>query len=186
MSHRAPTLLALAFACFIVAPAAFAQTPAGPPVVDPAQAGPAAFPQVDQVTLASIVASTSVPAAGGLADTAPAAARPVRAPGSQAAGLRGGLIPLFASYAVLQALDVHSTLTAINRGGFERNPIVAPFVNHPAAFVACKAGVTTATFLAANRLAKRNRVAAYAMLAVADSAYAYIVAHNYQVASRLR
>ena len=95
-----------------------------------------------------------------------------------------GLLPLFAMYGALQVLDIHSTLRAVDRGASEQNAIIAPFVNRPAAFVAVKAGVSAATLIAADRLAKRNRFASYALMLGLNSAYAVIVAHNYRVAQR--
>ncbi len=97
-----------------------------------------------------------------------------------------GLLPLFASYAALQALDVHSTLQAMDRGAYERNAIVAPFVSRPAAFIAFKAGMTAATVFAAERLSKRNRIASYAVMIGLNFAYAAVVVHNYRVAQQLR
>lgn len=35
---------------------------------------------------------------------------------------RGDLVPLYASFAALQALDAHSTLRALGRGASETNP----------------------------------------------------------------
>lgn len=87
--------------------------------------------------------------------------------------------------AVLQALDVHSTLKAIDSGrGVEQNPVMAPVVNRPAAFVAFKVAATAGTIVAADRLAKHNRIAAYAVMFALNSAYLYVVAHNYKVAGR--
>ncbi len=97
-----------------------------------------------------------------------------------------GLLPLFVTYGVLQALDVHSTLTAVNRGANEQNAVMAPFVNRPAAFIAFKAGVSAVTLIAADRLAKHNRFASYALMIGLNSAYAVIVAHNYRVAQQAR
>ena len=108
---------------------------------------------------------------------------PARVP---AARVARGLIPLFVSYAALQALDVRSTLTVIARGGAEGNALVAPFVNRPAAVIALKAAVTTALLFSAARLSRHNRLAAYGLMFALDSAYAMIVAHNDGVASRLR
>ena len=95
-----------------------------------------------------------------------------------------GLLPLFASYAVLQALDVHSTLSAIHAGGTEANGLVSPLVGHPAAFIAFKAAMTTGTIAAAERLSKHNRLAAYGLMFAANSAYAWVAVHNYRIAGR--
>lgn len=96
------------------------------------------------------------------------------------------LVPLYLSYAVLQGLDAHSTLLAVSRGGQEGNSIMAPMVNHPAAMVAFKAGSTAVLILAANRLSKRNRTAAFALMIAGNIAYAAIVARNYQIANSLQ
>ena len=97
-----------------------------------------------------------------------------------------GLVPLFASYVVLQALDVHSTLTVLDAGGVEQNMFMNPFVGKPAAFIAFKAGLTAATLLAADRLSRHNRAASYVLMAALNSAYVAVVAHNYRVAAQLR
>lgn len=128
------------------------------------------------------IAALPPPAAPALGAPAPALAsvpsivRPTARP--------RGLVPLFASYAVLQALDVHSTLKAIDGGAVERNPLIAPIASRPAAFVALKVAATAGGILAADRLAKRNRVAAYALMFALNSAYAFVVVHNYKVAGR--
>lgn len=92
-----------------------------------------------------------------------------------------GLVPLYVSFAALQALDIHSTLTAVHNGGVEQNALVAPMVNQPAAFVAFKAAATAGTIVAADRLARHNRVAAYALMFALNSAYTFVVVHNYRV-----
>ncbi len=93
-----------------------------------------------------------------------------------------GLLALYVSYATLQALDVRTTLVAVHRGGgVEGNPFVAPLVDRPAALVAMKAAVTVGGILAADRLAKHNRLAAYTVMFALNSAYAFVVAHNYRV-----
>jgi hypothetical protein len=93
---------------------------------------------------------------------------------------------LLVSTVVVQALDVHSTYQALGRGAAEANPVMAPLAGNKAAFVATKAAVTTATVFAARHLAKRNKVAAIAALVALNSAYAFVVDHNYRVARGLR
>ena len=90
---------------------------------------------------------------------------------------------LYASTIVLQGLDIHSTLSAINQGGVEANPMVSPMTSHPVAFVAMKSAVTATTLIAAHHIAGHNKMAAIAMLVGVNSAYAFVVAHNYRVAS---
>jgi hypothetical protein len=119
---------------------------------------------------------TALPRSVGAAETAaqvrPAPRRP------------RGLIPLFASYAVVQVLDAHSTLSAVNRGAVEENPFMAPLVNRPALFAASKAAVTAGAIVAADRLARHHRLAAYGLMLALNSAYAFVVVHNYTVAGR--
>lgn len=93
---------------------------------------------------------------------------------------------LYASTFAMQALDVHSTLTAFSAGAVEANPLMTGVTKNRWAFVALKAGIATSTVLAAHNMAKRNKVAAIATLVAMNSAYAMIVQHNYRVAQRLR
>ncbi len=93
---------------------------------------------------------------------------------------------LYASTIAMQALDVHSTLTAFGAGAVEANPLMTGVTKNPWAFVALKAGIATSTVFAARNMAKRNKVAAVATLVAVNSAYAMIVQHNYRVAQRLR
>jgi Domain of unknown function (DUF5658) len=94
------------------------------------------------------------------------------------------LVPLYVSFAALQALDIHSTLRAPEFGGREANPIVGGMLGSPAAFVAAKAGMTAAVYYASERMWKRNKAAAIATMIGLNCAYATIVAHNYAVEAR--
>ena len=89
---------------------------------------------------------------------------------------------LYASTIAMQALDVHSTLSAFRAGAVEGNPMMAGVTKNRAAFMAVKAGVAASTVLAARQLAKRNRVAAVVTLVAINSAYAFVVNHNYKIA----
>ncbi len=93
------------------------------------------------------------------------------------------IVPFYISFAALQALDVHSTLRAIDRGATEGNVFMQPFASRPAAFIAMKAGVTAGLILADAHLSRNHRVAALALMVAANGAYAAIVAHNYRVAA---
>ncbi len=95
------------------------------------------------------------------------------------------LVPLYVSYAVLNGLDGHSTLRAIDGGASEGNPLMAPFARHPAAMAAVKAGMVAATILGVERLRKKHPVAAVVFMAAATSLYAVVAAHNYRLAHRL-
>jgi hypothetical protein len=96
------------------------------------------------------------------------------------------LSSLLVSTVVMQALDVHSTYSALGRGAVEANPVMAGLAGNKAAFVATKAALATATVLAARHVGKRNKVAAIATLVAINSAYAFVVDHNYRVARNLR
>jgi len=117
------------------------------------------------------------------ASASPAAALPERpAPPQRPAAL----VPLYVSFAALQALDIHSTLRAPEFGGREANPIVGGMLGSPAAFVAAKAGVTAAVYYASERIWKRNKTGAIVTMIALNCAYATIVAHNYAVEARAR
>ncbi|MFI5177503.1 MAG: DUF5658 family protein [Vicinamibacterales bacterium] len=103
---------------------------------------------------------------------------------SESAPAKSALLSsLYASTAIMQGLDLHSTFTAFDRGAVEANPMVAPIASHPAALIVAKSAVAATTIYAAHRLSKRNKAAAIGMLVAVNSAYAVVVAHNYRVGS---
>ena len=121
-----------------------------------------------------------------LADTARAQgeASPV-AETSKSDEPRGALLSsLYVSFGVLQGLDTHSTLAAIDRGAREANPVMAPFTSHPAAFIAMKAGSAAGIIYLTERVRRHNRVAAIALMVAANSAYATVVSNNYRLIAR--
>ncbi|ODS54453.1 MAG: hypothetical protein ABS36_11160 [Acidobacteria bacterium SCN 69-37] len=91
---------------------------------------------------------------------------------------------LYASTAVMQALDVHSTLLALDRGAVEANPLMSGPSRNKAAFIAIKAGVAFSSVMAARNMSKRNKLAAALTLVAINSVYATIINHNYGVARR--
>ena len=95
------------------------------------------------------------------------------------------LTTLYAAFVGLQALDVHSTMLAVQSGaGQEANPALRQ-IGSPALF-AMKAGTTASIILASERLRKDHHPLAAVMLMIgANSAYAMITAHNYAVLQRL-
>ena len=130
------------------------------------------------------LAALPAPAGPAAAAATPPPEVPMASPTVRPATRPRGLLPLFASYAALQALDVHSTLKAIDGGAVERNPMVAPMVSRPAGLVALKLATAAGTIVVADRLSRHNRVAAYALMFALNSAYAFVVVHNYRVAGR--
>jgi hypothetical protein len=92
------------------------------------------------------------------------------------------LMPMYASFATLQMLDYHSTTSAVSGGvAREANPLVQPVVEHPAGFIALKAGATAGIIWASERMWKKHPVGAVVFMVAANSAIAIVVAHNYSV-----
>jgi hypothetical protein len=89
------------------------------------------------------------------------------------------LMPLFASYVALQALDIASTYRGLDAGMREANPILGGALNSPAEMIAIKAGSAALTIGFVNHLSKRHPTAAILLMVGVNSAYATIVAHNY-------
>jgi hypothetical protein len=85
--------------------------------------------------------------------------------------------PLYVSFAALQLLDAHSTLTS---GAREANPVVQPFVARPVAFVALKTATAVGTVYIAERLWRRDRKKALVLMVAVNAAYAAVVARNYR------
>ena len=124
------------------------------------------------------------------AASAPSGSAP-RQPGDasgavESSGPSKAMFSLYATTVAMQALDVHSTLTALNAGAVERNPVTAHLASHPPAFAAFKAGVAVGLIYAGHHLAKKSKMTAVITLIGINSAYAFVVVHNYQVANRLR
>lgn len=94
---------------------------------------------------------------------------------------QGTFLSLYASFAALQALDAHSTLRALNHGGVEANPFMRGVAGHPAALLSVKAATAAATIVMTEKLRKRSRVGAIAVMVGVTSAYAAVVAHNYSI-----
>jgi hypothetical protein len=96
------------------------------------------------------------------------------------------LVPLYASTALVQVLDIHSTLQLVRVGGGEGNPMLQGLVQHEGAFIAAKAAVAAGSIYAASRIAKHNKVGAIITLVGIDAVYAVVAAHNYSLARQMR
>jgi hypothetical protein len=88
---------------------------------------------------------------------------------------------LYASFAALQMFDVYSTQRAISAGANEVNPMMKNVVGNRAAFWTVKAAATVAPMLAAEKLWKRNKLAAIAVMAASNGVMAAVAAHNASV-----
>lgn len=108
------------------------------------------------------------------------------APVNRGAGSSATLKSLYASTAIMQGLDVHSTMAVLKHGGGEANPLMGGLVKNKAAFIGVKAAVAASTILAARQIGKRNKVAAIVTLVAINSAYAFVVQHNYRVAGSVQ
>lgn len=91
------------------------------------------------------------------------------------------LVPLYASLAAFNALDVHSTLTGLSDGTTrEANPLMKPFVTSHASFILLKASTTGAAILLTEKMRKKHPKRAVVVMILANAAMAAIVANNYR------
>jgi hypothetical protein len=152
-----------------------------------------------EMTAANSLSATMLFPTTPLVPTASSAVKPVssesasQAPSFVRASLaprqnRPGLLPaLYLAQGALQAMDAHSTYSAINRGAHEANPLMKGVVGNKGAMLAVKAGVAASTIWMAEKMWKRgNRVGAIATMIVANSVTGMVVAHNYKVARQLQ
>ncbi|PYR93215.1 MAG: hypothetical protein DMF84_09465 [Acidobacteria bacterium] len=92
------------------------------------------------------------------------------------------LVPLYAGFATLQALDYASTMRALANGaGAEANPMMRSIVKNPPAFIALKAAATAGVIVVGEKMWKKNRVGAVLFVAGANAAMAIAVGRNYAV-----
>jgi len=98
------------------------------------------------------------------------------------------LLPtLYAGSALLQGYDAYSTLSALKSGATEANPLMKGITKSPVAFIALKAGMTTVSIMAAERMWKDNhRVRAIVVMAVSNGMMAMVARHNAGVLNRVR
>lgn len=91
------------------------------------------------------------------------------------------LVPLYVSFAALQGMDAFTTVQALGRGAVEANPLLGGVAGNRGALFAVKASTTAGTIWLSERLWRKNRVAAIALMAALNGTYAVIVAHNRRV-----
>jgi len=95
-----------------------------------------------------------------------------------------GLLPaLYAGNIALQIMDTHSTFRALDAGLVESNPVMGWTTEHPVAFVSMKAAATATTILVAEKIRKKYPRRAALFMAGVNTAYAFIVMHNYRATS---
>lgn len=94
---------------------------------------------------------------------------------------------LYAGSALLQGYDAYSTLNALNHGAAEANPLMKGITKSPMAFIGLKAGMTTMSIMAAERMWKNNnRLGAVLTMVASNSVMAMVAAHNASVLSKVR
>ncbi len=187
---RPPLLVALASLSVLLGSArAFAQQceidPDDPVVeqqaldISPLHGGGVADVPPPALTLAFTIAPVPTPA--------PQLPRLIRPRGpSRFTGAAVAMTALYASTAVMQGLDVHSTLKGLDRGATEMNPLMKDLVKHRGLFIATKALVGVSTIMAAREVGKKNKLAAALTLVAINAAYGYVVNNNYRVARQMR
>ncbi|HYT67109.1 MAG TPA: hypothetical protein VEL51_11855 [Vicinamibacterales bacterium] len=92
------------------------------------------------------------------------------------------LTTLYATYGVVQALDIVSTRRALAAGANERNPLMGG--GHFGTMIAVKAATGASTIFFAERMWKKNKVGAIVMMVALNGASAAIAAHNQHNARR--
>lgn len=144
------------------------------------------LPSIPPSMLIDVLSAPAAPAAPLAAPAAPLVeqrpiemALPRRDGASGATSLRR---TMYLSFAALQVMDLVSTNKAISGGGVEANPVMAGIVKNRTAFIAVKAGTAAAAAFFSEKLAKNHPRRATILMAVLNTAYAGIVAHNYRVA----
>jgi hypothetical protein len=94
------------------------------------------------------------------------------------------LVPLYASLAVMQGLDIYTTSSALSRGAVEANPGMKAVAGNAWASTAVKAAATAGSIYFIERAWKQNRKGAVILATVINAATAAVVAHNTQVSGR--
>jgi hypothetical protein len=92
------------------------------------------------------------------------------------------LMPMYASLAALQGIDIYTTSAALKSGGVEANPLMRPVAGRNMASIVVKAAATAGSIYFTERAWKQNRKGAVILMTVINVATAAVVAHNTQVA----
>ncbi len=88
------------------------------------------------------------------------------------------LSALYVSLGAVQAWDIYSTSVALKAGAKEANPSAAPFAGHAGAMLGLKIATTASTIFFAERMSKKNKAGAIAMMVAVNGAIAAISMHN--------
>jgi ABC-type uncharacterized transport system permease subunit len=82
-------------------------------------------------------------------------------------------------------LDAASTMSALDRGAVEANPLMKGIASTPATLIAVKAAAAASTIFLVERIARKNRWGAVVTMIALNSVYAMVVSHNYGVAGAM-
>jgi hypothetical protein len=90
------------------------------------------------------------------------------------------LVPLYASFAGLQLVNMHSTWRALDHGAVEGNPVLMNVAGNKAGLFAVKAAGTAAVIGVSEGLWRKNRAAAILFMISTNAAMTWVVEHNYR------
>lgn len=135
--------------------------------------------------VAALLLSVVPVAAAERAGTEPVApnAAVAKAWAKEAGGSSAAVRTLYATYGVVQGLDMVSTVVARNRGAVEANPAMQ---GSYAKGVAVKAVMGAVTMLAVRQIEKKSKKAAVITMIGANVATAIVVANNIRNGQRLK
>ena len=146
---------------------------------------PAAAQQPDPVSATPGCLEAEEPPLDAVFTRAPILTSPAPARQLGTAHRPAALAPLYVSLVSVNVLDVHSTYDALHSAnGREANPLLSGIVDRPAAFIAVKATTTAVSIWTAEKLWKKHRYAAVAVVGISNAALAVAVVNNYRVARR--
>lgn len=94
------------------------------------------------------------------------------------------LVPLYVMQFTLNGLDVHSTVRALDAGHSEANPLFKD--GSAKKMIGAKVASSALSVFLAEKLWKKNRVAAVVLVASVNAGLAAVVANNYRIAGTPR
>jgi hypothetical protein len=130
-------------------------------------------------TVAAVIAAS--PQFTSIAPPISAAGPQISETSSEARPRSGRLTMMYVAFATLQAMDAHSTLSALSNGGREANPVMRGVAGNPGALIAVKAATGATTIWLTERVRKKHPRGAVVLMAILNSALATVVAHNYSI-----
>jgi hypothetical protein len=94
------------------------------------------------------------------------------------------LASLYATHITLQAVDIQTTTRGLRRGAAEANPLLRGVAGYPAVLATIKTGANAAVVVIAEKMWKKNRIAAIAFMTAVNSVMACVVRHNHNILKR--